>query len=72
MPLAPAILSCIDLGFDVVEVSIPFEDISSSEVRRRIVSGESITGMVPRSVEAYIKEKGLYRTPRRSKNLVGN
>ena len=58
---APAISSCIDLGFDVVAVSIPFEDISSSEIRRRIASGESITGMVPGSVEAYIKEKGLYR-----------
>jgi nicotinate-nucleotide adenylyltransferase len=55
------VAAAADLGFDAVEVPIPFEDISSSEIRKRIASGESITGMVPGSVETYIRKKGLYR-----------
>ncbi len=56
-----ATLPAANLGFNVVEVPIPFEDVSSSDIRRRIASGDSITGMVPASVESYIREKGLYR-----------
>lgn len=36
-------------------------DISSSEIRRRICDGMSIRYLLPESVEAYIKDKGLYR-----------
>jgi nicotinate-nucleotide adenylyltransferase len=39
-------------------------DISASEIRRRVRTGENITGLVPASVEEYIYEKGLYIAPR--------
>ncbi|MCL4433347.1 MAG: nicotinate-nucleotide adenylyltransferase [Actinobacteria bacterium] len=48
------------MGFEIIEVSIPFADISSSDIRERVAGGLPITGMVPRSVERFIKEKGLY------------
>jgi nicotinate-nucleotide adenylyltransferase len=35
--------------------------VSSSEIREKIKSGESITGLVPDAVEEYINSKGLYR-----------
>lgn len=35
-------------------------DISSTEIRRRISRGESISGMVPASVEQFIRRERLY------------
>jgi nicotinate-nucleotide adenylyltransferase len=35
-------------------------DISSTEVRRRIASGESLDGLVPAAVERHIVQHGLY------------
>ena len=35
-------------------------DISSTEIRRRIKAGESISGMVPAAVADYIRKEGLY------------
>ncbi|MBN1224940.1 MAG: nicotinate-nucleotide adenylyltransferase [Candidatus Aminicenantes bacterium] len=42
-------------------VLIDAMDVSSTEIRKRIRIGQSIEGLVPGSVEYYIKEKGLYR-----------
>jgi nicotinate-nucleotide adenylyltransferase len=46
------------LIFDSVRVKI-----SSTDVRRRIVRGESIAGLTPPGVEEYIFKQGLYRAP---------
>jgi nicotinate-nucleotide adenylyltransferase len=45
----------------VIPVDVPVIDISSSEVRRRVASGQTITGLVPDAVEEYILNHGLYR-----------
>lgn len=45
-------------------VDIPSLPISSTELRRRIRSGQSIRGFVPPAVEKYIRDKNLYRTQR--------
>jgi nicotinate (nicotinamide) nucleotide adenylyltransferase/ribosome silencing factor RsfS/YbeB/iojap len=37
-------------------------DIASTDIRKRIVRGESIKAMVPFEVEAYIKENNLYQS----------
>ncbi len=36
-------------------------DVSSTEIRRRLMDGESVEGMVAEPVIEYIKEHGLYR-----------
>jgi nicotinate-nucleotide adenylyltransferase len=42
-------------------VESPLVDISSRDLRRRAREGRSLRYMVPRAVECYIAEKGLYR-----------
>jgi nicotinate-nucleotide adenylyltransferase len=37
-------------------------DVSSREIRRRVREGLGIADLVPAEVEAYIREKGLYRS----------
>ncbi len=39
----------------------PVLDVSSTEIRRRIVSGADLDGLVPPAVESYIRNQGLYR-----------
>ena len=39
---------------------VPLYDISSTEVRHRVSSGESVSGLVNPEVERYISEKKLY------------
>jgi len=45
----------------VIWLDIKPIDISSSEIRKRVEEGSSIHGMVPESVERYIKENNLYQ-----------
>jgi nicotinate-nucleotide adenylyltransferase len=41
-------------------VDVPTPDVSSTDIRQRLRSGESITGLVPESVEAHIQRHHLY------------
>jgi nicotinate-nucleotide adenylyltransferase len=43
-------------------VPIPLIGIASSDLRQRVRDGRSIRFQVPRAVEAYIRDKQLYRT----------
>jgi nicotinate-nucleotide adenylyltransferase len=42
-------------------VSAPLIDIASRDLRKRIAEGRSVRYLVPRAVEAYVEDKGLYR-----------
>jgi nicotinate-nucleotide adenylyltransferase len=43
-------------------VPMPLIDISSTEIRKRLMTGESNRFFVPHSVLSYIKENGLYES----------
>jgi nicotinate-nucleotide adenylyltransferase len=45
----------------VVELEVPLIDISSRDLRHRAAAGRSLRYFMPRAVECYILEKGLYR-----------
>lgn len=45
-----------------LQVTMPPLEISSSEIRQRIANGESIDGMVPKSVVDFIADQGLYKS----------
>jgi len=42
-------------------VTMPGIDLSATDIRRRVREGKSIRFMVPRPVEVYIEQHGLYR-----------
>lgn len=46
----------------IIEIKRPEHSISSGEIRRRITSGESIDGLVPKAVAEHIFEHGLYQS----------
>lgn len=50
---------------------LPFSqsDLSSTEIRTRIASGDTVTGMLPPAVERLIHERGLYGAVRSSSTL---
>jgi nicotinate-nucleotide adenylyltransferase len=50
----------------ITVVQTPGVAISSSELRRRVADGRSIRYLVPDSVEAYIREHGLYQRSQES------
>ena len=43
-------------------IAVPTEqvDVSSSDIRNRVSRGDSISGQVPKAVESYIHEQGVY------------
>jgi len=43
-------------------VTMPEIELSSTEIRQRVAAGQSIRYRVPRSVEVYIQQSGLYRS----------
>ena len=43
-------------------VTMPAIDISATELRERVRTGRSLRFRVPRAVESYIRQHGLYRT----------
>ena len=49
------------LRYQIVEA--PLIAIASRDIRQRIAEGRSVRYMIPRAVEAYIQEKGLFRIP---------
>jgi nicotinate-nucleotide adenylyltransferase len=48
-------------GLTVYPVPNRLNPVSATLVRERARSGQSLTGLVPRAVEAYISEHGLYK-----------
>lgn len=46
--------------FSFILQNIPYLPVSSTEIRKRLENGESLSGLVPELVEKYIWEKGLY------------
>lgn len=48
------------LGFDVRYLQLDIPDVSSTEVREAAARGAGLEGLVPKSVEDYIRQSGLY------------
>lgn len=51
----------VEIAPPAIGVEIPICPVSSTEIRKDCAEGRSITGKVPKSVEAYIKDKHLYK-----------
>lgn len=52
-------------GHSFRQVEIPALEISASDLRQRVQQEKSIRYFVPRAVEVYIQQQGLYRSPAR-------
>ncbi len=48
-------------GYSFEFAKMQFNDISSTEIRKRINENLSLAGLLPEKVERYIKENGLYK-----------
>lgn len=61
MPL-PDVLPTRERFSDFIDdVTIPAITLSASDIRERVANGQSVRYLVPRSVEVYIHQHGLYR-----------
>jgi len=49
-----------DFGLRYQRVEAPLIGIASRDIRKRLAEGRSVRYMIPRAVEAYIEDKGLY------------
>jgi nicotinate-nucleotide adenylyltransferase len=61
VPSADDLRAAIGEAVRVQMVDVPLIDLSSRDIRRRVGQGRSVRYMLPRAVEVYIGEKGLYR-----------
>ena len=50
----------MDYGTNIVRLRTKMPEISSTEIRETALLGESISHLVPKAVEEYIEENGLY------------
>ena len=48
-------------GYNFKLMNLPFEDISSTEIRNLAASSKPISNIVPKVIEEYIQKHGLYR-----------
>ena len=55
------VMRAVQREFTVRFVEAPLIGIASRDLRRRVAEGKSIRFLVPRAVEEYVRERGLYR-----------
>lgn len=48
-------------GYNFKLMELPFNDISSTEIRNLAAASKPISKVLPKAIEEYIKEHGLYR-----------
>lgn len=50
-----------EFGNPFLELEMDYLPISSTEIRCRVRNGEALNGLVPKSIEQYISDNGLYK-----------
>lgn len=53
-----------DLVAGIARLDTPLIDVSSTDLRRRFAAGEAVRYLLPRPVERYIRDRGLYGASR--------
>ena len=61
VPLRAALALPPEVPLRLQRVDVPLIDLSSRDIRRRVEAGRSVRYMLPRAVEVFMDEKGLYR-----------
>jgi nicotinate-nucleotide adenylyltransferase len=60
----PRLAAALGLPADAVSLTVvesPLVEIASRDIRKRVAEGKSVRFQVPRAVEEFIRERGLYR-----------